>query len=111
MSFEDFKLQDLSISLLAESGNPNCVKCVKARQLGADVIDELPAREDIEAGQVVARFAGFAALCPREAPIPPAVCVDGQCGVISDERKCQFLELLNMSPDERMKKIQEIAGA
>lgn len=110
MSAEEITLENLTAGVLANSANEFCGDCRDLRKLGVDVIDELPPSEAIDPRIVVGRFAGFAALCERDSPIPTPECGPGGCGIIQDERKCLLRELIEMTPAERVAKVAELAG-
>lgn len=106
---EEIRLEYLTPSLLAGSANSFCEDCRDLRKLGLEVIDELPPTEDVNPIIVVGRFAGYAALCPRDEAIPKAECKPGLCGQMDENRKCQLRELIGMTPEQRAQKVRELA--
>jgi hypothetical protein len=108
MGSAEIKLEDLSPGQLAQSANEFCGSCRDLRKFATEVIDTLPAREDIDPSIIVGRFAAFASLCSRETPIPDPN--TDCCSVINPERKCRLTELLDMSPQERTAKVQELSA-
>jgi hypothetical protein len=109
MSAEEIGLENLTPGVLARSANLFCKDCRDLRQFGLDVIEELPPIEDIDPVAVVGRFAGFAALCPREKVIPEPKCNPGLCGEIGEDRKCLLKELVELTAEQRIQRIRELA--
>lgn len=110
MSAEEIPFEELTPGSLARSANIFCDGCRDLRQLGCDVIDELPPAENLNLAIIVGRFAGFAALCLRDRPVPPAECRPGGCGTIDDSRACMLSELVTMTPEQRAAKVRELAS-
>ena len=109
MSAEQISLETLTPTTLLKSGNPNCLGCWELRHFASEVIDEIPAIEEISSETIVARFAIWSANCKRSEPIPAPKCEGGMCGV--DSRQCIHSDLSNMSIEDRLQKAKEIAGA
>lgn len=106
MTAEDISLEDLTPSSLAVSGNKNCLRCFNIRLLATEVIDGLPALENLDISQIVSRFAIYGASCDRIEEFPEANCEVGACSV--DGRECKHAALLSLQPEDRQSTVKEI---
>jgi len=102
-------MTDLTPSSLAKYGPSVCADCRDLLMLAKDVIEELPTAEEANLALTIARFAGFAALCGRQTPIPGPD--TDPCSVIGEDRKCKLKELMEMTPEEKAIIAGEIANS
>ena len=96
--------KELTMDSLMDGVKPECIPCAKIRFLGFNILRNLD--PSIDSSLVRSRFIGFAALCPRDRPMPPAG--ENSCSVIDPERKCQYEQLADMNPMQIQEQIESI---
>jgi hypothetical protein len=100
-----------NVSSVISFAKPECANCPDMRKFIHDCLEarnELTEKADDPL--LIARFAGFAVLCPRNVAFPPADCEQGPCSTIPPDRKCELGELTEMTPESRQARIQLMVG-